>query len=115
MLKSTTRQQQRLDALAKARLTKASRVNTPKVATNLKTEYLDDDNWVELAKTHGINLPHKNTPCTQGKVSPYLTKLGISRKQFADWCGYANPAEWITKNPTFSLRALVGLLMEELP
>jgi hypothetical protein len=73
---------------------------------------LDDDNWKELARVRGISLPHKNTPCTRAKVAPYLKKLGISRQQFADWCGYKNPAEWVAKNPVFSLRALIGLLME---
>ncbi len=113
MPESNVRQQQRLDALAKARLAKTNRVSTPKTRTSLKTVYLDDEHWVELAATHGIKLPNRTIVPTQGKLAPYLTKLGISRKQFADWCGYANPAEWIAKNSTFSLRALVGLLMEE--
>ncbi len=109
----TTRQQQRLDALAKARLTRANHVNEPKSTANLKTVYLDDAYWVELAEARGIKLPNRTTAPTQGKVSPYLTKLDISRKQFADWCGYKNPAEWIERNKTWSLRALIGLLLEE--
>ncbi len=112
MPESNMRQQQRLDALTKARLVKTNRVNTPKVKTNLKTVYLDDEHWVELAATHGIKLPNRTVVPTQGKLASYLTKLGISRKQFADWCGYKNPAEWIERNKTWSLRALVGLLIE---
>jgi hypothetical protein len=48
-------------------------------------------------------------------MTHWLHKLGISREQFYEWCGMHRPIEWHEKNPSWSLRAFVGLLLEEYP
>jgi hypothetical protein len=112
MLESNELQQQRLAALAKARLAKATRAKSTQEEKEMKVDYLDDDTWAELAALRGINLPHRTTKLTRAKAAPYLHKLGIDTTKFRAWCGYSNVATWAKKNPTFSLRALIGLLLE---
>lgn len=107
-----TLQAQRLAALEKAR--QAPRGPRKPTAT-MKTEYLDDAQWVDLATARGLKLPNLATACTQAAVAPWLKRLGISRDEFTRWSGYQNPAAWSAANPTFSLRALVGLLLEDYP
>ncbi len=105
-----TIQAQRLAALEMAR--QAPRVPR-KPAASMKIEYLDDAHWVDLATARGLKLPNLATACTQAAVAPWLKRLGISRDEFTRWCGYRNPTAWSAANPTWSLRSLVGLLLED--
>jgi hypothetical protein len=94
------------------KIARQNRVTPPK-DPSLQTSYLDDGHWVDLARERGLTLPRLSTPCTSGSMTHWLHKLGISREQFYEWCGMHRPIEWHEKNPSFSLRAFCGFLLEE--
>jgi hypothetical protein len=95
--------------LIKARSVRAAKRALP---VTIKTDYLDDDAWVELAGARGWHLPQKNTVASSAGVAPWLKRMGLDKPKFGAWCGYS-PAEWCKVNPNWSLRALVGLLLED--
>jgi hypothetical protein len=84
------------------------------IPAGMKTVYLDDAAWVELAQARGLKLPNLATAPTSGKIEHWLHRLCLTGRDFTAWCGFT-PAGWIATNPTWSLRALVGLLLEDLP
>jgi hypothetical protein len=93
-------------------LARAARAAKRELPVSFKTEYLDDDGWIALVAANDWRLPQKNTPASSAGIAPWLTRLGIDKPKFRAWCGY-NPAGWCAANPTWSLRALVGLLLED--
>ena len=97
-----------LAALARARATPR------KVRAGLKNDFLADAEWMELARERGMQLPNATTAPTTGKIENWYHRLGLSGQQFVAWCGWT-PAEWIARNPTWGLRPLVGLLLEDFP
>jgi hypothetical protein len=90
----------------------AARARKRSLPVTIKTEYLDDDGWIELAAANGWRLPQKNTPASSAGIAPWLARLGIGKPEFREWCGW-NPVGWCAHNPAFSLRALAGLLLED--
>jgi hypothetical protein len=102
------------ESVIKSRLALAAAAKKLKrsLPVTIKTEYLDDDAWVELAQARGWHLPQKNTRASSAGVAPWLRRLGLDKPKFRIWCGY-NPVGWCKQNPTWSLRALVGLLLED--
>ena len=81
--------------------------------SNVRFDWPDDARWVELAAARGVRLPMHLALCTPGSIARFLHRLGLDGAWFRDWCGY-NPAGWIAKNPRWSLRALIGIILEEL-
>lgn len=79
----------------------------------LRTNYLDDGYWLELASARGVRLPYTTTPCTTGGMEKWLRRVGLSVEWYRDWTGYDKLTEWIVRNPGFSLRAFVGQALEE--
>jgi hypothetical protein len=75
--------------------------------------FLDDGVWMEMASARGFLLPRPDTPCTTGGMERWLRKLGLSVEWYQGWTGYDKLAEWPARNPTFSLRAFVGQVLEE--
>jgi hypothetical protein len=98
-----------MSPLERARLVQRQKRSLP---VTIKVDYLDDDAWIGLASARGWHLPQKNTVASSAGVAPWLKRMGLDKPKFRAWCGYS-PAEWCKRNPTFSLRALVGLLMED--
>lgn len=96
-------------SLARANAARALKRSQP---VTIKTDYLDDDGWIELAAAHGWHLPQKKTRASSAGIAPWLIRLGLDKPKFRAWCGYS-PAEWCVHNPTWSLRGLVGLLLED--
>jgi hypothetical protein len=106
---STGKKSPVMSPLDRARIARHQNRNLP---VTIKTAYLDDDAWVELAQARGWKLPQKATPASSAGIAPWLKRLGLDKPKFRAWCGYS-PAEWCKVNPNWSLRALVGLLLED--
>jgi len=81
--------------------------------SNVRLDWPDDEHWKRLASEHGIQLPNKTTLCTSGGIVRYLHKLGKDGNWFRWWTGYSFD-EWIEANARWSLRALVGIMLEEI-
>jgi hypothetical protein len=83
------------------------------VDTGVREHYLDDENWVELARRAGVTLPRRGTACTPARMEKWMKKLGFNTTWYRNWSGFRNLQEHIDANPTWSLRAWVGMLLEE--
>jgi len=81
--------------------------------SNVRLDWPDDNRWKELARQHNIQLPNKTTLYTTSKIAKYLHKLGLTGEWFRNWSGHSYN-EWIAANKNWSLRALVGIILEEL-
>ena len=81
--------------------------------SNVRFDWPDDARWVELAAARGVRLPMRLALCTPASITRFLHRLGLDGAWFRKWSGYS-PAEWIAMNERWSLRALVGLMLEEL-
>lgn len=47
-------------------------------------------------------------------MSRWLHRLGLDWPWFYGYTGFGQPEQWIQANPGWSLKAFVGLLLEEL-
>jgi hypothetical protein len=74
--------------------------------------FLDDDEWVILARKHGVRLPRTDTPLDTGKMKRWLTKLGVSNKEYLEWTGKQTREQFIKANPHWTLRAWAGVVLE---
>jgi len=81
--------------------------------SNVRFDWPDDARWVDLATERGVRLPLRLALCTPASIARFLHRLGRDGAWFKKWSGY-NPAGWIAMNPRWSLRAVVGLILEEL-
>lgn len=76
------------------------------------TRFADDGHWVRLATGHGVRLPRATTAVTHGAMERWLRRLGVSRAQYLMWTGESSLRDFARANPTWHLRAWVGLLLE---
>lgn len=72
----------------------------------------DQDNWIDLAKKYKIRLPLWRLPCTSGGMRRFLKKLNISVEDYLSRNEEKNLREFNKRNPTWPLRAWVGLQLE---
>ena len=79
----------------------------------LRNDFLDADHWAELAKALGLRLPLWRQPPTRGQMSKWLRKLGVSLTQYQEWSGDQTLEEFAKRNPSWPLRAWVGMLLEQ--
>jgi hypothetical protein len=86
---------------------KARKANPP------RRDFLDAEHWAELAREQGVRLPQWATRCTTGGMTRWLRKLGRSVEWYRADSGFRTLQEWIDANPTWPLRAFVGLVLEE--
>jgi hypothetical protein len=75
-----------------------------------KTEFLDEDAWIELAHAASLRLPEKRTPATSASITKWSRKVGIGVSGFHTLSGLS-PTEWCQRN-NWSLRGAVGLMLE---
>ena len=80
---------------------------------NLKTDYMDENYWREIAGTLGCRLPSWWIP---GKEVKYLRriskKLNFDLKLFVESTGFSSIKEFYQANSKFTALALSGLLLE---
>jgi hypothetical protein len=97
---------------AKAAEARKSQIRTP-VSEILRQHYADEGHWLDLARARNLFMPPFATPCTLRGMRRWMRKLGLNIEWFRMWTGFGQLEEWITSNPTYSLRAWAGLLLEE--
>lgn len=80
---------------------------------HLKTEYADMDAWEDMAKEAGVRLPYHYIPNTEIKYARRIAKkIGVDLKEYFQDCGVKNISELNNLNPTFTARAMCGLILE---
>ncbi len=80
----------------------------------------DEDEWSALAAAAGVRLPPYGVPCTPGRMSGWLAKLGIPLDAYLDWNGAgingksdaARLSDFPKRNPGWPLKAWLGLVLE---
>jgi hypothetical protein len=82
-------------------------------ASNLRTDFLDEPHWVDLAREAGFRLPVWGTPCTPGAMTRWLKRCGLSVAWYREATGFTSLRQHITANPRWPLRAWAGLCLEE--
>ncbi len=75
--------------------------------------FADDQAWQELAKRRGLRLPQHGTPLTTGHMERWLRKLGFTGLKWAEFSGNQSLRSFITANPSWNLRAFVGMMLEQ--
>ncbi len=75
--------------------------------------FADDAHWQELAKRQGLRLPQHGTPLSPGGMERWLRKLGFTGSKYADFSGNQSLRSFITANPSWNLRAFVGMMLEQ--
>ena len=88
--------------------TKALIANLP----NMKTDWLDDETWQDMARDRGLKLPAMYLLPTPTAIRRWLRRLGMTNAEFREWGGYATLEDFARLNPRWPLRALVGILLE---
>ena len=78
----------------------------------LRRDFADMNEWERLAVEAGVQLPYFDTPLTTGIMERWLRKLGISREAYYGWDGSGRMSDFPRRNPTWTARAWVGLILE---
>ncbi len=79
-----------------------------------RKDFLDSDEWERMAHERGLRLPQWHIGPTPGRIQVWLRKLGISRTAFLEWGNFRSFGDFAALNPDWPMRALVGLLLEQL-
>jgi len=109
-LKNLT-EEQRKEMREKAAITRAEKQKWAE--DNLKTDWLEDNYWCDLAKKHGIRLPQKHIPNTEMKyLKRVLKKCNVDYKEYLEACGCKSFTQLAAFNPTATIRAEVGWALE---
>jgi len=84
--------------------------------TMLRTEnsFADHIHWQDLAREKGIRLPLWRMACTTGGMRRFLKKLGVTVDEYLSANDERNLKVFAKKNPTWPLRAWVGIQLENL-
>lgn len=80
---------------------------------HLKTEYMDESYWRELASEFGCRLPNWWLPGYEVKYLRRIAKkLNFDLKLFIESTGFSNIKDFCLANNKFTALALSGLLLE---
>lgn len=93
-------------------------------ALSLRSDFHPDDeqHWRDLAARYGVRLPAYGVPVTTAAMERWLHRLGISTEEYLASQGAgldgngssARLTDFMVRNPTWPLKAWVGLLLESL-
>ncbi|MGE5619067.1 MAG: hypothetical protein ACM3US_07390 [Sphingomonadaceae bacterium] len=72
----------------------------------------NDREWVALAKQKGVRLPGPDVVATPAGLERRLHALGIPVAAFLAWAGERSLDEYIQRDPSWGLRACIGLALE---
>jgi hypothetical protein len=80
---------------------------------NLKLDYTDMSQWEEMAREAGVRLPNTTSPNTDTKfIKRVANKIGVDMPEFLESCGVKTIKELCDLNPTWTARAMCGLVLE---
>jgi hypothetical protein len=75
-------------------------------------KFMEDDQWVELAKRAGIHLPMFYARPSDSAIKGVLRKLNVPWELYLEAYGWKNADHFETLNPRYSMRPLTGLILE---
>ena len=106
-------QEQRAEALDKARIARAEKTAAWKASSHLlKSDFSDSAYWHKLASKFKVRMPGTHVPGSEFKaVRKAARKLGIEPAQIRDAFG-GDVKHIHAMNPTWPAFAIIGLLLE---
>ncbi len=78
----------------------------------MRRDFLDDEDWKELADRFYIGLPVWATEPTDKQIRKWLRRFKIPVQEYLNITGYKKISDFREYNPDWPLRAFVGLLLE---
>lgn len=89
---------------------------TAEITQPLKTsdDFLDARYWDDLAKDLPYVMPRWNRSCTESDMEVWLHRFDLTKAKYKAMTGLSLRG-FIDRNPTWPLRAFVGLLLEDRP
>ncbi len=103
--------EQRRENLSKARFKRLEVIAQWEANEHLyKLDYLDGNHWADLATKYKIRMPNYNQPADVAGIRKYLRKTGVSGEEWSE--AYGSVKDWIVRNPTWTLYAAVGTMLE---
>ncbi len=113
--------EQRAALIARLAAGRANKDLSQQADTPSRAKFADMHEWERLASEAGLQLPIHNTPLTTGGMEKWLRRLGIPLVAYHEWngCGPDGKdtgprrlSDFITRNPTWTMRAWSGLVLE---
>lgn len=79
-----------------------------------KSDFSDAEYWDELASKHlaQYDLPAWDVEATHEALAVWIGRMGLTNTEFLKMGNYVELREAVTFNPTWPLRALIGLALE---
>ena len=77
-----------------------------------REDFTDAEFWGDLAKKLYVHLPIWSIEVTTEKMKKWLRKFRVKEKEYLEATGYDTLEDFQRLNPTWPLRAWVGLLLE---
>ncbi len=78
----------------------------------LRKDFVDDSTWTELAKRFYYRLPIWKTEVSETAMKKWLRRFRVTEKEYLASTGYKKLSDFQKLNPSWPLRAWVGLLLE---
>lgn len=79
----------------------------------LKTDWLDDPFWKELASKHSIRRFQWYEPANVKNIRKAVKKVGKDVEWFKDTFGFAKYQDHVKANPHMTANAFLGFCLEE--
>ncbi|MGE5619063.1 MAG: hypothetical protein ACM3US_07370 [Sphingomonadaceae bacterium] len=80
----------------------------------LRQDWADMEVWESLARGRRLRLPASWQPVTTAGMRRWLARLGVTVDEYLAWAGERNLREFSARNPSWSMRAWAGLVLEAL-
>jgi hypothetical protein len=97
------------DALSKTRIARDLKIAE---GADLKSDFKDDNHWVELAAKAGKRLPQWWLKPETRFMRRWFKFLGVVEKDYLQQAGLTRLLQFAELNPRWPLRAWCGLLLE---
>lgn len=102
-----------LENMAKARAARKAAAAARR-ESGLRSDFLDEPYWLELAKERGVRLPPPGQAPTPTAMERFLHAIGVSGSRYFRWSGEKALTDFATANPLWPARAWAGLCLEAL-
>ena len=75
-------------------------------------KYLEETDWVEMAKSLGLRLPGYGKNVTTGAMTRWIKALGSTVPKYLEWAQEKSLVSFAKNNPSWPLRSWAGLVLE---
>lgn len=77
-----------------------------------RDKYLEESDWIEMAKSRGLRLPGYGKKVTTGAMTRWIKAIGSTIPKYLDWAQEKGLVSFAKANPDWTLRAWAGVVLE---